>query len=153
VPFHESPLSLLRLIYTSRNAIFVQGARALIHFHDIVQTARSRNSELGIRGFLWFDRQHFFQVLEGGDEAVDALFGRIRRDRRHSNVRLVQRAPVDHALFSDWSMAAHFHQDCNHPVLLHHGIRQPEQVLQLPPEALTAFAVDFARFDPAAEDH
>ncbi len=56
---------------------------------QIVGKARARNAESGITGLLVFDGWRFCQHLEGPASAVDALMGRIARDSRHSNVRVL----------------------------------------------------------------
>ncbi len=71
-------------MYRSLNAMTVGGARLYVHFHDIVATARQRNAQAGIGGFLMFDRSRFHQILEGPEERVDVLFAKICNDNRHA---------------------------------------------------------------------
>lgn len=60
----------------------------------LADAARCRNQAVQVTGILLFDGMHFFQVLEGPDEEVDALYRSILRDARHSQiVRLLR----DHA--------------------------------------------------------
>jgi hypothetical protein len=97
---------VIRLVYTSRNAISVTGVRALVHFNDIVSTARRNNERLGICGFLLFDRRRFYQVLEGPADPVKALFARIERDRRHRDIDLLLLTEIAAKRFEEWSMAS-----------------------------------------------
>jgi len=139
---------MFRLLYTSRNAIFAQGGRALVHFHDIVRTARRQNGAMNVTGFLWFDRRRYFQILEGHPDRVEALFARISRDRRHRDINLMDWGPIEARLFGEWSMAAHLHDTLSHPVLDRHAITHPDELFVLPPERLTAFAAEFSRYEP-----
>lgn len=52
----------------------------------IVLPSLAKNRSLGITGCLWFDRTHFFQVLEGTPEAIENLFAVIATDDRHESV-------------------------------------------------------------------
>ena len=89
-----------RLIYasTAREGLAEADIRA------ILQTAREQNRSAHITGFLAFDGSGFLQVLEGPAEAVERIFGGIRRDPRHHDVvvRLNQRAW--NRRFADWDM-------------------------------------------------
>lgn len=53
---------------------------------DIVLPAITKNRQLGVTGCLWFDRDYFFQVLEGPPDTVEGLFETIARDNRHGSV-------------------------------------------------------------------
>jgi len=46
----------------------------------------------------------FFQVLEGAPDAVDGLFGAIRRDARHRQLTVIIREPVAARTFGEWTM-------------------------------------------------
>jgi hypothetical protein len=46
----------------------------------------------------------FFQVLEGAAEDVDACFGRILKDPRHTKVTRIIRENISARDFGDWSM-------------------------------------------------
>ena len=53
---------------------------------------------------LLYCRQSFLQLLEGDAAALDATYGRIFSDGRHTNLRLLLAAEVSSPLFPDWSM-------------------------------------------------
>ncbi|MGL4636726.1 MAG: BLUF domain-containing protein [Beijerinckiaceae bacterium] len=101
-------MQLERLIYRSENAMTVSGNRLFVHFNDIVSTARSKNSQTGICGFLMFDTRHFCQILEGPKTALDGLYSKIKADSRHRNVTTLSREPINALTFADWSMATCF---------------------------------------------
>ena len=67
--------------------------------------AAEKNKRLGITGVLMAAGDLFFQVLEGPDEAVDAVFHAIEEDSRHTTLLvLAARSDVKERLFPDWSM-------------------------------------------------
>ena len=45
-------------------------------------------------------------MLEGPEETTNALYERIRQDKRHEQVRLIAREPMTYQMFEDWAMAA-----------------------------------------------
>lgn len=141
-------MRLVRIMYRSTNAIEVQGVRALIHFNDIVTNARRQNAALEVSGFLWFDRSHFFQILEGEDTRVRTLFDRISADRRHRDVALLSRTDIAVRIFGEWSMAAFFQDDVSHPILAKHGFHGLPRIPETTNDRLLAFARDFVSFDP-----
>src|SRR5688572_7201477 len=91
---------LVRLIYASRAANSVN-AEAL---GAIIKASRTRNAAAGVTGVLVFSDGVFLQLLEGGRNAVSALYNRIARDPRHHDVVLLAYDEVDERRFSGWSM-------------------------------------------------
>ncbi|HEX7436856.1 MAG TPA: BLUF domain-containing protein [Caldimonas sp.] len=93
--------TLRQLFYVSRVAESV-GERDV---RNILAISRRNNRMLDVTGCLSCSGRHFAQILEGRDVAIDNLMGRIARDPRHSDFRLVLDRPIvlrEHPL---WSMA------------------------------------------------
>lgn len=94
-------MSDCRLIYQSvcaRNPIPNEDLR------DLVQRSTESNRAAGITGLLLLSGNRFLQVLEGPADAVNDLFGRIIRDKRHRDVRLLTYEPICETYFDDWNM-------------------------------------------------
>ncbi len=53
---------------------------------DMVAAANSKNRREDVTGILLFNGTHFFQLLEGPEEGVMAIYARICRDPRHHNL-------------------------------------------------------------------
>jgi hypothetical protein len=140
-------MALIRLIYRSENAMSVSGSRIYVHYHDIVSTARRRNREHDITGFLMFDSSRYHQILEGESAAVDQLYGLIQRDPRHTNVETLARADIFSRDFPDWSMGSFLSGGRSHPIQARHGIANGEPVGG---EAFLKFALDFVTAEPEA---
>jgi hypothetical protein len=109
--------------------------------HSLLDVARSRNSVSSVTGLLIYDDGRFFQWLEGPPEHVENLWGLIRKDRRHTDVELLEHAPTAERVFGGWDMklatrASQIPVAANHPVVL-----SPEIVAALPKSsaATTAF--------------
>ena len=93
-------LRLKTLTYTSRARLDLADK----DLGDIHETARHLNALEGVTGLLLFDGARFLQIIEGGEEAIDALVERLRRDRRHSAFEVRDERLVERRSFADWSM-------------------------------------------------
>ena len=91
---------LHRLIYVS-SAVGVLPAHAL---DRILLRARVSNGATGITGFLLFHNGTFLQCLEGPPAGVLSLMDRIRRDRRHSNVVVLESVAISERTFGASAM-------------------------------------------------
>lgn len=89
---------------------------------DILREAQQRNKATGITGHLHLQNSLFWQFVEGSHDAVADLLHRLKRDRRHSNVKvLLDRDATDRHL-ADWSMSLSRTSDFDLRHLLPHGV-------------------------------
>ncbi len=88
------------LTYTSFAQLDLEAA----DLEDIHRTARNSNALNGITGLLIFNGTHFLQVIEGMEDAVDALVDNLRRDPRHTGFEIRDMSFVEERSFPDWSM-------------------------------------------------
>ena len=91
---------LVRLLYASRAAAPV--TQEIIE--SILAQSRAQNPALGITGVLCYGGDVYMQALEGGRDAVNALYMKIVRDTRHRQVVLLHYAEVPERHFSGWTM-------------------------------------------------
>lgn len=91
------------LIYVSRSLLELPVQAGEID--HIVSGSIERNGRLGVRGALIFTERHFGQLLEGPAAAVDELMVSIGADRRHEQVTVIERRPIDGYRFPDWGLA------------------------------------------------
>jgi len=91
---------MIRLVYTSvATQTFGSG-----EIFKIVETSASNNSAADLTGFLIFANNRFFQVIEGSESAIDALFRRIETDPRHCSIKVIDRSAIDQRAFPRWRM-------------------------------------------------
>ena len=90
----------IRLIYKSEPV----GKMSIMEMVDLMDLAAANNQRLGISGLLFFSQQEFIQVLEGPAAEVHTLYGKILKDPRHDNARLVSLHEITERLFPAWSM-------------------------------------------------
>lgn len=91
---------MYELIYTS-------AAKRLLtppELAEILKRARANNASLGISGILLYHEGSFFQILEGDESKVKALFDTIRDDQRHWRILVLREGPIQTRRFGEWSM-------------------------------------------------
>ena len=72
----------------------------------ILKVARAHNKQKGITGQLVYRGGIFLQLLEGDEESVATLLGRILLDNsRHENIRVLFKQPMVKRVFPGWNMA------------------------------------------------
>ncbi|MBD3862456.1 BLUF domain-containing protein [Olleya marilimosa] len=89
-----------RIIYSSQ---------ATQHFNkrellDLLHDARAFNTIDNITGVLMHKDGLFVQVIEGDHDIIDDLLQRLRRDIRHSEIKIINDQTVETRLFGIWSM-------------------------------------------------
>ncbi len=89
-----------RLVYLS-TAVGVLRADEL---DRIWLRARAANAAAGLTGLMLFHQGVFLQVIEGPAAGVASLYERIRRDRRHANLTVLESGPVEERAFPDSPM-------------------------------------------------
>ncbi|CAN5379996.1 hypothetical protein BH10PSE1_BH10PSE1_23840 [soil metagenome] len=97
----STPVS--QLLYRSVSLI---GASSGLQMSDILAEARPRNAAVGITGVLTAVDGHFVQIIEGEENAIDDLVARLVRDRRHRDLRVLDRRKATARAFGDWDMVS-----------------------------------------------
>ncbi len=98
---------ILQLAYVSRRAI---GVSDEVIVDEIAIPSIRRNLEHSVTGCLWFNRDRFFQIIEGPAHTVDTLYDNIERDPRHTDCHALCRRLVTERAFSRWHLKV-FHGD------------------------------------------
>lgn len=91
---------MLQIIYTC-TAVDPFSTEQLI---ALLRGARSRNEAAGISGMLLYHEGSFLQVMEGPDDKVESLFGKIQADPRITHILLLWRDTIQQKEFEHWSM-------------------------------------------------
>jgi hypothetical protein len=97
-------MSIYRLVYGSNYALKSSGAALAADLKRILASAIRHNPANGISGGLVFSHNHFVQVLEGPQPAVENTFSRIQLDPSHTQVIQVEAKPIAQRMFGAWSM-------------------------------------------------
>ena len=91
---------LVRLLYASR-AVPAVDAEEL---HTLLRQCRTHNPKHGITGVLCHSDRAYLQVIEGGRDQVNRLYGKILRDTRHTDVVLLHYEEICERRYSGWTM-------------------------------------------------
>jgi hypothetical protein len=91
---------LVRLLYVSR-AVNKDSAGVI---ESILDSSRSHNLGNGITGVLCYGGGVFLQAIEGGRNAVNALYNHIAADARHTDVVLLHYEDIAERRFGGWTM-------------------------------------------------
>lgn len=91
---------LVRLLYVSRAESVISSSEA----DQIIARSQDYNPDHGITGVLCYTGNLYMQVLEGGRDEVNALYGQILRDERHHDVTLLDYAEIEERRFVGWTM-------------------------------------------------
>ncbi len=121
---------LVRLLYASRA---VDPSPQAIE--KIITQSRQHNPSSGITGILCFGGNVFLQAIEGGRDAVNALYGQIQRDPRHQDVVLLHYEEIAERRFGGWTMGQVNLNHINTSILLKYS-----EKLELDPYAMSGTA-------------
>ena len=91
---------LVRLLYASRAAETLTPEMV----DAILAQSRAHNPEHGITGILCYGGGIFLQAIEGGRNAVNALYNHIVEDERHTDVVLLHYQEIEERRFGGWTM-------------------------------------------------
>ena len=87
-------MQLVRLLYFSRNRLAHCGGSIDEGLAGLIAACAAQNRRDRISGLLVHDEKWFVQAIEGDATVVSRTFERILRDRRHSDVTLIEMQPV-----------------------------------------------------------
>ncbi|MCW8879565.1 MAG: BLUF domain-containing protein [Kangiellaceae bacterium] len=93
-------MSLFRIIYVST----VSDAFQAPDIESLLEKCKANNRQLGVTGLLCFNHLYFLQYLEGEEQHVRKIFENIRKDNRHSNIKVMDSNPEDSRMFENWEM-------------------------------------------------
>lgn len=91
---------MIRLVYVS-SATKEMSQEELV---ALLQQSREKNKEKNLTGMLLYANGNFFQILEGEEQDVIALYNKIIEDERHRNCFEIDQSEITERTFGDWSM-------------------------------------------------
>ena len=72
---------------------------------ELVARSQVNNARSGITGLLISLNSTFIQYLEGEEEGVKTLYGKIKNDTRHKSIELQFEGSLESRIFSKWNMS------------------------------------------------
>lgn len=71
---------------------------------NLLAQSRVNNEKTGITGMMLYDGGKFIQAIEGNEDAIDALYEKIKKDKRNTDQIVIERTQVSERIFESWSM-------------------------------------------------
>jgi hypothetical protein len=93
-----------------KQLIYLSRATQPFSVEDLLALRRiseKNNRGRDVTGCMLYSDRNFIQLLEGPAEAVDALFEKIGRDPRHTDIVVVHDRPAERRAYPSWWMAVH----------------------------------------------
>ena len=87
--------------------VYVSSASRLFSKEELValmKVSAERNAKVGLTGLLLYKDGNIIQAIEGEEQAVRALFERIKKDPRHRGVIILAQEPIQERSFPRWGM-------------------------------------------------
>ncbi len=97
------PTRLDQLVYRS---VAAMPTEHLLPLAELLGEAQRNNERAGLTGALAVHDGRFLQVVEGDPGLLDQLHRRLERDRRHKDIHVLERRPIERRAFDGWSMAS-----------------------------------------------
>lgn len=97
---------LYQISYISDAKLDAFGLDICGSIRTIGQQCLRNNAKTGLTGCLFFSGSKFFQSLEGEAEDVEDTFGRISRDTRHQNLRVLSEGYIPGRTFAGTTVTA-----------------------------------------------
>jgi methanogenic corrinoid protein MtbC1 len=94
------PALLSKLVYRSRAVQPLSSA----DLYKLTLAAQARNRAESITGLMLYDRDSFYQWLEGPTDGLERVMRSIRDDPRHTDIVVLEQQSGQARLFADWSM-------------------------------------------------
>ncbi|EZH74506.1 hypothetical protein ATO12_12105 [Aquimarina atlantica] len=88
------------IVYVSKAAIDFSAD----DLKQLAETASDCNAQHGITGYLYFEKGHFLQYIEGENTVVDVLIDNIKRDKRHVVLNVETTTDIISRKFPTWHM-------------------------------------------------
>lgn len=91
---------MVSILYVSSSAGLFSDSELV----DLLEQSRDNNARSGITGMLLYKDGNFMQVMEGPEQAVNELYERILKDKRHAGLMLLFKEPIEERQFPSWTM-------------------------------------------------
>ena len=95
----EKNIRIKHIIYTSRPLDSDNS-----DIENILISSERNNPKSEVTGLLIFGSKLYLQFLEGPENSVDVTFNRIKSDKRHNEIRILNESKSDRRLFASWTM-------------------------------------------------
>mgnify|MGYP005849943591 CR=1 FL=1 len=92
---------LSQLVYVSKRAEHCQEQ----DIEQILESSVRNNQNADVTGVLLYSKDRFLQCIEGEYRTLNALYAKIKEDKRHYDATMIALTPVPSRAFPSWQMA------------------------------------------------
>lgn len=71
---------------------------------EIAEKSKENNIDHGLTGLLVYGNNAFVQILEGTEQNIETLYKKLLADKRHNNLKVVNKGKLERRHFPTWSM-------------------------------------------------
>ncbi|WP_034280624.1 BLUF domain-containing protein [Alkanindiges illinoisensis] len=103
----QTPDQLIRMTYVSKATFTPLSDKNEGYDRNVINiltTSRRQNRKNKLVGALYFGNGYFFQCLEGTKQHIDALYAKLEKDERHTELKVLSLEPIEKVTFSSWEM-------------------------------------------------
>jgi len=70
----------------------------------LLDTCKKNNDTLNLKGLLYKYESNYFQIIEGLEKDINALYSKIKRDKRHKNIKVFVNQPIKEFTFNNFTV-------------------------------------------------
>jgi hypothetical protein len=93
--------AVYHIIYASSAVVRLSQNQLL----DLLKISRVNNEARSLSGMLLYRDGLYLQLLEGSRDEITKLLIKLRKDPRHTDIRVLRQGELRKRLFPEWSMA------------------------------------------------
>lgn len=91
---------MIQALYVSKTSQPMSAEQLL----SLLMQCRTSNEARGITGMLLYSAGTFLQAIEGEDDVIEDLLGKIVQDPRHEDIKVLSKKAINARQYTDWSM-------------------------------------------------
>ncbi|WP_062055599.1 BLUF domain-containing protein [Aquimarina longa] len=89
-----------RIVYISKSTINFNSNE----LRQLATRASECNKQFDITGYLYFEKNHFLQYIEGEKDVINTLINNIKNDKRHEVLNVQENKDSSNRKFPTWHM-------------------------------------------------
>ncbi|WP_034062288.1 BLUF domain-containing protein [Lacinutrix jangbogonensis] len=76
---------------------------SILETEHLFDVCKKNNDSLNLKGLLYKCDSCFFQIIEGPKAHIDALYTKIKSDKRHKDIKVLLNQPIKEFTFSNFT--------------------------------------------------
>ena len=76
---------------------------SILETESLFHACKKNNDSLNLKGLLYKYKSNYFQIIEGLEKDIDALYSKIKEDRRHKKIKVLVEQPIAEFTFNNFT--------------------------------------------------